>query len=110
MENYQLGELEEIVLLAVGSLYEDGYALNILNVIKENSTRILDVTTVHSVLRRLEKKGFVESRMGGATKERGGRRKRFFTLTQVGRAVLDQNMEVRANLYNKLPRLTFQSF
>ena len=82
MKKYQLGELEELVLLSVGTLYDRAYAINILEVIKDNTQRILDVTAIHSVLRRLEKKGFVISTMGGATAERGGRRKRFFTLSQ----------------------------
>ena len=107
MKTNHIGELEELVLLAVGSLYENAYAINILEVIKESTNRILDVTAVHSVLRRLEKKGYVTSSMGGATSERGGRRKRFFTLTHAGRSTLDEIMEVRSNLYNKLPKLTY---
>jgi DNA-binding PadR family transcriptional regulator len=105
MKKHQIGELEELVLLSVGTLYDKAYAINILEVIKENTQRILDVTAVHSVLRRLEKKGYVVSSMGGATTERGGRRKRFFSLSQAGRYVLDESMEVRSNLYNKLPKL-----
>jgi len=107
MKKHQLGELEEIVLLSVGTLYDKAYAINILEVIKDNTQRILDVTAIHSVLRRLEKKGFLISTMGGATTERGGRRKRFFTLSQAGRSVLDESMEIRSNLYNKLPKLAY---
>ena len=109
MKKNHIGELEELVLLSVGSLYDKAYAINILDVIKENTHRVLDVTAVHSVLRRLEKKGYVISSMGGATAERGGRRKRFFTLSQSGRHVLDSIMEVRLNLYDKLPKLTYGS-
>ncbi len=107
MKGSQIGELEELILLAVGSIYQDAYALNILNVIKQNTQRNLDVTAIHSVLRRLEKKGFINSIMGGATAERGGRRKRFFVLTQAGKRVLDDNMRIRMALYNKIPRLSF---
>ena len=107
MRGEQIGELEELVLLTIGSLYQEAYAVAILDEIKLNTKRSLDVTAVHSVLRRLEKKGFVISEMGGATKNRGGRRKRLFRLTQAGRTVLDQNMELRLALYNKLPKLSF---
>jgi PadR family transcriptional regulator, regulatory protein PadR len=107
MRGEHLGELEELVLLTVGSLYEEAYAIAILEEIKKNTERNMDVTAIHSVLRRLEKKGFVNSEMGGATKERGGRRKRFFILTQAGRKVLDQTMELRVSLYNKMPKLAF---
>ncbi|MEO0338749.1 MAG: helix-turn-helix transcriptional regulator [Bacteroidota bacterium] len=105
MERAQVGELEELVLLSVGSLMEEAYAVSILKVIKEHTKRHLDVTAVHSVLRRLEKKGYISSQMGEATPVRGGRRKKYFTLTQAGRKVLDDIMQVRLTLYNQLPKL-----
>lgn len=107
MKRTQIGELEELVLLTVGSLYDqEAYAVIILRVIKEHTGRNLDVTAIHSVLRRLENKGYVASTMGGATKERGGRRKKFFTLSQAGREAVEDVMAVRSALYNKIPRLT----
>ncbi|MEQ8712676.1 MAG: helix-turn-helix transcriptional regulator [Cyclobacteriaceae bacterium] len=109
MRGENIGELEELVLLTIGSIYKEAYALAILEEIKSQTNRTMDVTAVHSVLRRLEKKGFVTSEMGGATQDRGGRRKRFFSLTQAGRKVLDETMELRMSLYNKLPRLTFSA-
>ncbi len=107
MKGEHIGELEELVLLTVGSFVNDAYAIVILEEIKSHTNRSMDVTAIHSVLRRLEKKGFVSSEMGGASKERGGRRKRFFTLTKTGRKVLDETMELRSTLYEKLPKLTF---
>ena len=109
MKGEHIGELEELVLLTVGSLTNQAYAVIILEEIKENANRKMDVTAIHSVLRRLEKKGLVQSEMGGATKERGGRRKRYFVLTRLGRRVLDETMELRVSLYNKLPKLAFAS-
>ena len=88
---------------------QEAYAVAILEEISENSSRSMDVTAIHSVLRRLEKKGFVNSEMGGATNERGGRRKRFFSLTQAGRKVIEDTMELRLSLYNKLPKLAFSA-
>ncbi len=102
MKGESIGELEELVLLSVGSLGNEAYAVNILNEIKDQAARSIDVTAVHAVLRRLDKKGFVTSRMGGATAERGGRRKRLFTLTVAGRKVLDNSMVVRMEMYKKL--------
>ena len=89
MKGEHIGELEELVLLTVGSLYQDAYAVNIMDQIHIHTSRKIDVTAIHSVLRRLDKKGLVESEMGGSTTERGGR------------------MELRSTLYNKLPKLTF---
>lgn len=108
MERETIGELEELVLLTVGALYEQAYAVNIVDEIREKTQRRLDVTAVHSVLRRLEKKGFVKSTMGKATPERGGRRKRMFTLSQAGRRVLDATMEVRMELFQRLPKLSYE--
>ncbi len=107
MKGEHIGELEELVLLTVGALNREAYAVLIMEEIRNNSNRSMDVTAIHSVLRRLEKKGFVLSEMGGATAERGGRRKRFFALTTEGRKVLDETMSLRMNLYRKLPKLTF---
>ena len=107
MKQHPIGELEELVLLAVGAMYEEAYAISILTLIRENAKRSVDVTAIHAVLRRLEKKGFVQSSMGGSTQERGGRRKRLFTLTQTGRQMLDDTMAVRVSLYDKLPKLAF---
>ena len=107
MKGHHIGELEELVLLTVGSLYGKAYAVEILKVIKENTHRVLDVTAIHAVLRRLEVKGYVSSSMGGATNERGGRRKRFFVLTQAGRLTLDEIMNVRTALYSKITSTSF---
>jgi len=109
MKRETIGELEELVLLTVGSILHEAYAILILQEIKERTGRNMDVTAIHSVLRRLEKKGLVSSSMGGATKERGGRRKRFFVLNQAGRAVLGDTMALRVELYNKIPKLTFSN-
>ncbi len=109
MRGEHIGELEELVLLTIGSLLDSAYAVAILEEIRSSSNRTMDVTAIHSVLRRLEKKGLVTSEMGGATNDRGGRRKRFFSLTKAGRLVLDETMELRLNLYKKLPKLTFSA-
>jgi len=105
MRGEHLGELEELVLLIIGSLYREAYALAILDEITANTNRKPDVTAIHAVLRRLEKKGYLNSRMGGATSQRGGRRKRYFSLSQAGRKVLDDTMVLRMSLYKKLPGL-----
>lgn len=91
-----------MVLLAVGSLHQEAYALAIQEALQSHSDRTPDVTAIHSVLRRLELKGYVQSSMGGATAERGGRRKRFFTITAAGRQVVDESMSIRMGLYHKL--------
>ncbi len=107
MKGIHLGELEELVLLTVGSLYDEAYGVAIMDEIKERTGRELNVSAVHAVLRRLEEKKLLSSRMGGATNERGGRRKRLFNLTKEGKQALDNSMSVRSSLYQSIPDLRF---
>ncbi len=107
MRGLHLGELEELVLLTVGSLYDEAYGVAIIDELKGQTGRELNISAAHAVLRRLEEKDLLKSRMGGATNERGGRRKRLFTLTKLGKQALDDSMLVRSKLYNSIPKLTF---
>ena len=109
MKREHLGELEELVLLTIGSLIKEGYALSILEEIIKHANRKMDVTAIHSVLRRLEAKGYTHSEMRGATQDRGGRRKRYFILSDTGRKILEETMDLRLSLYNKMPQLGFST-
>ncbi len=107
MKGNHLGELEELVLLTVGSLYDEAYGVAIMDEIRSQTGRDMNISAVHAVLRRLEEKNFLSSRMGGSTNERGGRRKRLFSLTKAGKTALDNNMSIRTTLYQKIPNLTY---
>ncbi len=107
MKGTHLGEFEELVLLTVGSLYKEAYGVAIMDEIVEQTGRSVNISAVHAVLKRLEAKGLVKSEMGGATNERGGRRKRFFTLTMTGKKALDESMALRMQLYKNIPDLSF---
>lgn len=105
MKSTQLGEFEELVLLIVGSLTDDAYSISIKKEFKARTGRNPSIGALHSAFNRLEKKGFLVSEEGGATKERGGRRKRYYSLTAFGRKTLDYSYELRAALYQSLPRV-----
>lgn len=107
MKGNHIGELEELVLLTVGALYEQAYGVNVMDEIERQSGRSINISAIHSVLKRLEAKGMVKSLMGGATTERGGRRKRLFNLTSTGKKALDESMQVRSQLYNQIPKMSF---
>lgn len=100
--NY-IGELEELVLLLVGILSNEAYAVAVLKEMKDQTGRELNISAIHAVLNRLEDKGWLKSYMGGASQERGGRRKRFYQLTAPGKAVLDEVRSMRERLYGQLP-------
>lgn len=107
MKGTQLGELEEIILLTVGALYDEAYGVAVMKDVEERTGRKITISTVHSVLKRLEEKGFCESRYDGATKERGGRRKHLFRVTAAGEQVLQESREIRNGLWNAIPDLAF---
>ncbi|CAN5585812.1 hypothetical protein BH09BAC4_BH09BAC4_45540 [soil metagenome] len=108
MKRAFLGEFEEVVLLTVAVLDESAYGVTITQEIEQKTGRSVGFSTVHTTLQRLEEKGFLSSEMGGATAERGGRRKRFFRVTAAGRKALQEVKQVRAELWNALPPQTLQ--
>ncbi len=105
--NY-LGEFEELVLLSVASLENDAYGVSIMQYIETEAERTVNISAVHEVLKRLQRKGFLKSRMGGATQERGGRRKRFFLLTVAGRKTLEEAMRLKLQLYKQVPNFSLK--
>ncbi len=102
MRRSDLGEFEEIVLLAVAGLYPEAYSVAIAEELEAQTHKSISTGAVHAALQRLEKKGFLNSQMGEATAQRGGRRKRLFALTVAGSSILHQVRSVRDNLWNKI--------
>ncbi|MBL0740406.1 PadR family transcriptional regulator [Chryseolinea lacunae] len=99
----RLGEFEEVILLLVGILGEDAYAFRVAGEFESQAGRAVSIGAVHSTLTRLEEKGFVNSKMGEATAERGGRRKRIYTITAYGRKVLAEARDFRISLWKQFP-------
>ena len=84
MKRTYLGEFEEIVLLTVAVLEGQAYGVALTHEIIEQTGRSVRLNQIHAALQRLEDKGMVKSQMGEPTAERGGRRKRLFTVTAYG--------------------------
>ncbi len=91
----KIGAFEELVLLAVGSLMENAYGVSIKELLAEKTGKNPSIGALHSALYRLEDKGCLISTEGGATSERGGRRKKYYTLTAKGRDVLIETSKLR---------------
>lgn len=108
MKGTYLGELEELILLTVGILYPEAYGVGVMDEIKNQSGRSLNISAVHAVLTRLEEKGLVKSKMGEPSQERGGRRKRIFLLTAAGKRALEEANELRSQLFNQIPKMALQ--
>jgi PadR family transcriptional regulator len=107
MKGTHLGELEELVLLTTAILDDNAYTVTIAKEIQLQSNRSITISTVHTSLHRLEQKGFVESYVGGTTKERGGRRKRLYKIKQTGFKALNDAKELRNRMWEKVPKLSF---
>jgi DNA-binding PadR family transcriptional regulator len=104
MKGIYLGEFEEMVLLIVGILYDQAYGLAISKEIARQTERAVHLSAVHSALHRLEKKGFLSSRLAEATQERGGKRKRLFTLTAAGSKALRAALICATSCMDRSPR------
>lgn len=105
MAKEYLGEFEELVLTMVGVLREDAYGAMIAEEITSRQDRDVNLSAVHVTLYRLEDKGLIKSSFGGATSERGGRRKRIYTVTNAGFATLRVMKESRVELWKLIPQL-----
>ncbi len=106
MKGTNLGEFQEIVLLSILILDEEAYGLKIQKEISNRLQRSLSRGALHTALSRLEEKGFIDSHFGGATAERGGRRKRFYKLTNTGKAALKQAKELREEMWSLVPKVS----
>jgi PadR family transcriptional regulator, regulatory protein PadR len=105
MAKEYLGEFEELVLTMVAALQEDAYGAAISEEIETRMKRDVNLSAVHVTLYRLEDKGYIKSSMGGGTNERGGRRKRIYTITSAGMAMLRAMKEARVDLWKLVPQL-----
>lgn len=86
--NHMLGEFEQAVLFTLVRLGADAYGATIRRDIEQRMRRELSISATYVTLERLEAKGFVRSKVGEPTAERGGRRRKHFFLTPVGRREL----------------------
>lgn len=98
-----IGEFEEIILIITAALDGDAYGVTITNEVERQTGRSVGFNTVHTTLQRLEEKGLIRSTMGGATTQRGGRRKRYFTITSLGARTLRELKALRERLWEGLP-------
>lgn len=102
MKGDHIGEFEELVMLAVAGL-EDAYGVSIKNRLDRETSRDVTIGAVYAALDRLEDKALVVSAEVAGPAERGGRRRRAFTITAEGRRILRQMRSVRERLWRAAP-------
>ena len=107
MTQHSLGEFEELVLLMVAALHDEAYGVSILEGLEDDLEKKLNISAVHVALKRMEDKGFVKSRFGGITEDRGGRRKKYYVVTALGKRMLDEQFTLRNDIYKRIPKISF---
>jgi PadR family transcriptional regulator PadR len=89
-----LGEFEQLVMFAVLRLGDDAYGTSIREELKQRVDRDTSPGAIFTTLERLESRGLVTSRYDEPTPERGGHRKRFYSLTPDGRRALTRSFQM----------------
>lgn len=97
MANNYIGELEELVLMAILKLGPDAYGAAVHEAL-EDAGRSLSVGALYTTLSRLEEKGLIGSWMGEPTAERGGRAKKYFKVHATGQRALREAQLPRQRL------------
>ncbi len=93
-----LGEFEQRVLLAVLQLGDEAYAVPVRELIVTRTKRDVARGALCTALERLEAKSLLTSRIGDPLPERGGRARRYFTVTPDGVTLLRDARAAVANL------------
>ena len=93
MKGRHLGEFEFTVLAAVPRVGENAYAVEIRRMIQESVDRPVSMGAIYATLDRLQRKGYVTSRFGDPTPERGGKAKRYFKIEDSGLVALRTTLE-----------------
>jgi DNA-binding PadR family transcriptional regulator len=94
-----LGELEQMILLAILRLGDDAYGMSIRDELERRAGRSVTRSAAYITLERLAKKGYVTTRMGDPTPERGGRAKRYYEISDAGREALRESGRAFMNLW-----------
>lgn len=106
MKGTNLGEFQEIVMLSILILKQNAYGVTIQEEIETRMGRSTSRGALHTALTRLEEKGYIKSAQGEPTAERGGRRKRYYEVTNTGLATLQEAKELRQDMWSLIPKLT----
>ncbi len=109
MKRVTIGEFEELCLLVVGILADDAYGISVKKEVESRSGRKVTISTIHSTMMRLEKKGLLTSHMGGASDSRGGRAKRLFELTGAGKQAILEVRDLRNEMWQDIRGISWES-
>ncbi len=100
-----LSRAEELILLSILRLGKDAYTVPILEEAQKHTGKKWTLSGIYIPLGRLEKKAFIESYLGEPTSERGGKRKRFYKITQEGIIALKDVKDVERSMWEGLSEI-----
>ena len=98
----QLGEFEQLILFSLVSIGDNAYGVSIRKEIEDRAGRPVSVGAVYTALERLEGRGYVVSRVGKPTPQRGGRRKKYYRIEPVGARALSRSYETLSRMADGL--------
>lgn len=105
MKGTNLGEFQEVVMLSIMILGENAYGVTIQSEIQKRMNRNISRGALHTALTRLDEKGYIQSKQGDPTPERGGRRKRYYEVTASGISALKESKELKQQMWELIPIL-----
>ena len=103
----QLGNLEEMVLLLVFVMRDDeAYGVSIAEQYQKVTSKTISIPAIHTVLKRLEAKGFVRAIESAPTAKRCGRKKRLYQITSSGYSLIAELRNQREELWSLIPKMS----
>ncbi len=103
-----LTRAEELILLAIWRLGEDAYCVPILDQVQEVSGKKWTLGSIYITLHRLEKRHYVQSELGAPTAEKGGKSKRFYTVTASGLEALRITHKVEKAMWDGIEGIIYE--
>src|SRR5262245_44341957 len=103
MSRETLGHFELLVLLALLRIGDEAYGVPIAGAITQSTGKPVILASVYNTLERLEQKGLVSSTIGEPTAERGGRAKRYYSITTPGMREVRAAKKALTNLWRGIP-------
>ena len=97
-----LGEFEQLILLAILRLRDNAYGVTIRAELADRAGRTVAPGALYTALERLETKALITSRMSEPTPQRGGRAKRQVTVTPAGVEALTRALQAYERLMDGL--------
>jgi DNA-binding PadR family transcriptional regulator len=94
---------EEYIMLAVMHLQDEAYGVAIRHHLKKITGKAWAFGAIHVMLTRLEKKKLLGSQLADPTPQRGGRRKRIYTITSAGRETLEEIKKIQDKVWSGIP-------